>query len=167
MQDESNRKVLRHDSSLLREFDENESPDHLVLYFHIKDGSFDCFNAVEYHKQMLQYYSLGIRVKIVIPRKMNGHSYFLVCLQNDRNELNSLCQVAFQCQRQYVGVSLLIKKRCFVCNAPTIMMCTGCHCAAFCSRDCQTKGWSAHKKLCKLIKASNIVIEEECLEIEI
>ena len=158
---------LRHDSSLLREFDENDSPDHLVLYFHLKDGSFDCFNATEYHKQMLQYYANNIKVCVVLPRKMNDHDYFLVCLQNKEHpEYNSFCQVAFQCQRQFLGVSHLIKKRCFVCNEPTMMMCTGCYCATFCSKDCQVKGWPNHKKLCKLIKSSDISREEECIDID-
>jgi hypothetical protein len=165
--DDAKKKVLKRDVSLLREFDEGQSPDLLVLYFHLKDSQFDCFNATEYQTQMKQYYAGGISVVLTVPRKINNNHYFLVCLQNSRPEYNISCQLAFQCQRQFCGVSMLVKKRCFVCNKPTMMMCTGCQCACFCSKECQTQGWSGHKKLCKLIKASNITVEEECIEIEL
>eukprot|EP00603_Paraphysomonas_imperforata_P012936 CAMPEP_0114449770 /NCGR_PEP_ID=MMETSP0104-20121206/110_1 /TAXON_ID=37642 ORGANISM="Paraphysomonas imperforata, Strain PA2" /NCGR_SAMPLE_ID=MMETSP0104 /ASSEMBLY_ACC=CAM_ASM_000202 /LENGTH=216 /DNA_ID=CAMNT_0001621879 /DNA_START=21 /DNA_END=672 /DNA_ORIENTATION=+ len=119
--DETNKKVLKRDVSLLREFDSSESPDLLVLYYHLKDAQFDCFNAAEYQMQLKQYYDGGIAVVLVAPRKINDHSYLLVCLQNSRPEHNVLCQLAFQCQRQFCGVSLLLKKRCFVCHKPTMM----------------------------------------------
>lgn len=164
---EDNRKVLKRDASLLREFDAGESPDILVLYFHLKDAQFDCFNAAEYQQQIKQYYDGGISVTLTVPRKMNGHDYFLVCLQNRRPEYNILCQLAFQCQRQFCGISMLVKKQCFVCNEPTVMMCKGCHCACFCSKDCQVEGWKSHKKICKMIQSSNITIEDECVEIEL
>mmetsp|Transcript_52 Transcript_52/g.104 ORF Transcript_52/g.104 Transcript_52/m.104 type:complete len:176 (-) Transcript_52:477-1004(-) len=165
--DETNKKVLKRDVSLLREFDSSESPDLLVLYYHLKDAQFDCFNAAEYQMQLKQYYDGGIAVVLVAPRKINDHSYLLVCLQNSRPEHNVLCQLAFQCQRQFCGVSLLLKKRCFVCHKPTMMVCTGCQCACFCSRECQSQGWPGHKKLCKRIKSSNVTVEEECIEIEL
>ena len=165
--DEANRKVLKRDVSLLREFDAGGSPDILVLYFHLKDAQFDCFNAAEYQQQLLAYYKGGISVVLTVPRKINDHNYFLVCLQNARSEYNILCQLAFQCQRQFCGISLLVKKQCFVCNKPTILMCKGCQCASFCSKECQVEGWGSHKKLCKLIKASNVTIEDECVEIEV
>lgn len=66
MEVEANKKVLKRDNTLLREFDDSDSPDLLVLYFHFKDSSFDCFNAAEYHKQMLQYYGSGMSVKVVV-----------------------------------------------------------------------------------------------------
>ena len=167
MEDDKKEKVLKRDVSLLREFDSSESPDLLVLYFHLKDCQFDCFNSAEYQKQLLQYISAGIYVVLITPRIMNDNLYFLVCLQNSRPEHNNLCQLAFQCQRQFCGISMLVKKRCFVCNNPTTMMCKGCQCACYCSKKCQTQGWSFHKKVCKKINVSDITIEDESFEIKI
>ena len=62
---------------------------------------------------------------------------------------------------------MLVKKKCFVCNAPAAKMCTGCQCACFCSKDCQTKGWKQHKKLCKLVKAADVVVDNETFQIEL
>merc|ERR1719215_1130646 len=96
------------------------------------------------------YYAKNVSVVLIAPRVMNRHHFFLVCLQNARPEYNLLCELAYQCQRQFCGVSLLVKKRCFVCNEPTMMMCKGCQSACFCSKDCQKAGWPQHKKMCKL-----------------
>lgn len=164
---EETKKELKRDYSLLREFDENSSPDLLVLYYHLKDCSYDCFNAMEMNKQLLLYYANNMSIVLVIPRRINSHKYFMIGLQNLKNpEYNILCQVAFQCQRQFCGVSMLIKKKCFVCNKTTDLMCKGCNCACFCSKECQTTGWKMHKKLCKLVQASNVTVEEECLDID-
>ena len=53
--DESKKRTLTRDNSLLREFDESASTDMMVLYMHYKDHSFDCFNVSEYNEQMLRY----------------------------------------------------------------------------------------------------------------
>jgi hypothetical protein len=158
----SKEKVLKKDTSLLREFDSGEDRNLLCLYYHLRDAAFDCFSAEEYNEQMLNYYSKGIEVKIVVPRKIKDSMYFLVCLSHTSDEsCDTLCQLAFQCQRQFLGFSMLVKKRCFVCHKKTTLMCTQCKCACFCSRECQTKGWISHKKLCKKIKNSKIATEEE------
>jgi hypothetical protein len=161
MEEQGKETVLKKDTSLLREFDSGDSPDLLCLYHHLRDHAFDCFNAGEYNQQMLNYYSSNIEVKIVIPRKISDKNYFLVCLKHKEDSMNTLCQLAFQCHRQFAGYSMLLKKKCFVCNKDTLLMCTQCKCACFCSKECQTMGWSGHKKLCKLIKKSNIVVANE------
>ena len=117
--------TLVRDNKMLKEFDDSTSPDLLALYFHYKDQAFDCFNADEYEAQLVQYYAKGITVVLVVPRSVRGNDYFLVGLQHAQHELNSLCQVAFQCKRQFCGMSMLVKKNCFLCNKPAKMRCIG------------------------------------------
>lgn len=167
MEPPGKKRTLVRDTALLREFDESSSPDLLALYYHYNDKSFDCFNATEYTEQLLRYHAGGICVKLVVPRRIGQNEYFLVGLQNNQSHLNSLCEVAFQCQRQFVGISMLVKKKCFVCNAATSLRCTGCQCACFCSKECQAAGWKAHKKVCKLIKAAPPVVEEEYVDLSL
>lgn len=167
MEPPGKRRELVRNKTVLQEFDDSEDPDLLVLYHHMKDSAFDCFNAGEYNEQMLRYYSGGIRVALVAPRRIRKNDYFLVCLQNQKTECNVLCELAFQCMRQFNGVSVLVKKRCFVCNKPDARMCSACKCACFCSRECQKSGWAAHKKLCKLIKSSPVVVDEEVVQVEL
>eukprot|EP00656_Telonema_subtile_P009837 TRINITY_DN14655_c0_g1_i3.p1 TRINITY_DN14655_c0_g1~~TRINITY_DN14655_c0_g1_i3.p1 ORF type:complete len:194 (-),score=30.82 TRINITY_DN14655_c0_g1_i3:115-696(-) len=138
---EGNKRTLTRDTSTLREFDDSDSPDLLVLYHHCKDSSFDCFNAPEYHEQMLRYYEGNFKVVTIVPRTIRDNDYFLVCLQHNQAEGNIICELAFLCFRQFCGVSMLVKKRCFVCNAPTKLKCKGCQSACFCSKECQAKGW--------------------------
>lgn len=162
-----NRRTLKRDTSLLKEFDDGESPDLLVLYYHSRDMALDCFNAKEYHDQMVRYYEHGIRLKEVVARKMGGNDYNLVCLQWPEAEKNLLCEVAFSAMRQFCGISMLVKKRCFVCHKRDAKKCSGCHCAYFCSRECQNTAWPTHKHLCKLVDAPSVRIDTEALEIEL
>ena len=163
-------RTITRDSSILQEFDENESVDTLVLYHHLKDRAFDCFNTSEYHEQMLRYYAADMSVRIVCPRAIGDNNYLLVCLQSNHNPetKDTLCAVAFNCMRQFVGISMLVKKRCFVCNKQDAKTCTGCRCACFCSRECQTSGWASHSKLCKLVKASKVgvTVETEVVQLK-
>lgn len=161
---EKSKKTIHKDLSLLREFDSNDHKDMMVLYHHKKDSEFDCFNAEEYHQQLQQYYARKITVKIVVPRSIGNNKYFLVCLQHEIKEYNSLCQLAFQSKRQFVGYSMLVKKKCFQCNKRTDMTCA-CKCAFFCSKECQAAGFATHKKVCKLIRASGVQTEEESLDL--
>jgi hypothetical protein len=96
------------DDVILREFDDTRDPDSLVLYHHLRDMSFDCFNAPEYHQQMLRYFSSGVTLVGVVPRRIRESDYFLVCLQHEKHERNTPCEVAFQCMRQFVGISMLV-----------------------------------------------------------
>jgi hypothetical protein len=150
---EKNKKVVKKDHK-----------DMVVLYHHRKDSEFDCFNAEEYTQQLLQYYANKITVKVIVPRSIGNNKYFLVCLQHEIKECNSLCQLAFQCKRQFVGYSMLIKKKCFKCNKATNMTCA-CKCAFFCSKECQAAGFATHKKVCRLIRASGVQTEEESLDL--
>ena len=160
-------RTLVRDNEVLREFDESESPDLLALYRHYRDQAFDCFNAAEYHEQMLRYYAADISVRVAVPRKIGDNDYFLVCLQNKQPEKDTLCEVAFQCGRSFVGISMLVKKRCFVCHRQDAKRCSACQCACFCSKECQLKGWGAHKALCKLVKAGGpVTVEVESLQLK-
>ena len=161
---EGSQRTLSRDTTILNELDSSEDPGLLALYYHFRDKSFDCFNASEYTAQMLQYYDNEIAVTGIVPRRINGNEYFLVCLQYKEEELNSLCEVAFQCMRQFCGISMLVKKRCFTCHKPGAAMCK-CHCACFCSKECETSASAEHTKLCKLVRASKPMLEEECLEV--
>lgn len=158
-------RTVKKDYTILKELDDSESPDMLVLYFHYRDKAFDCFNAGEYHKQMLQYYGANVSVVEVVPRQIRGHDYFMVCLRHAQEEHNTLCDLAFTCSRQFCGISMLVKKRCFQCHKPAAKMCSACHCACFCSRECQLSGWEAHKQVCKLVKASKVRVEADTLEL--
>jgi hypothetical protein len=165
-------RTLKRDTSLLQEFDDSNDPNLLVLYHHLRDGMFDCFNAREYHQQMLDYYSNNIKVVEVVNRRIRENDYFLVCLRNSDNPgaNPALCEMAFQAQRQFAGYTMLVKKQCFVCNSQTgvAKKCSACQCACFCSKACLQKGWSQHKKLCKMVGASlpSISLDKEVLQID-
>ena len=159
---------LKRDTALLQEFDDSESADLLVLYHHLRDRSFDCFNAAEYTAQMLKYYTANIRVVEIVSRKIRDNNYFLVCLRSEQQSANPvLCEMAFQCMRQFAGFTMLVKRRCFVCNAPNAKMCKGCQCASFCSKECLAAGWKAHRKLCKKVDITTLVIDKEQLELKL
>ena len=51
--EEKSRTLVR-DNATLDEFDQSRDPDLLVLYHHLRDRSFDGFNASEYNDQMLR-----------------------------------------------------------------------------------------------------------------
>jgi hypothetical protein len=159
------KRTLKRDTHLLQEFDDSEDPNLLALYHHIRDRSFDCFNAAEYHAQILNYYSKNIRVCEVVSRRIRDNDYFLVCLRSEQENANPLCEVAFQAMRQFAGYSMLVKKRCFVCHSKTAKMCLGCQCASFCSKECMRAGWKDHKKLCKMVGASSVSLDKEVMQI--
>ena len=166
--EDCNKRELKRDTKILRELDDSDDPSLLVLYHHLRDQAFDCMNAAEYTEQMLRYYKNNLRVTLVAPRRIREHDYFLVGLQNQEVEKNVLCELSFLAFRQFIGISMLIKKRCFECHKAAALMCTACHCACFCSRDCQRGGWRSHKDLCKLVKKSgSVVVETDCVQIEL
>ena len=81
------KRTLTRDNSLLREFNNNSTdPNLLVLYHHLRDKAFDCFNSIEYTEQMLRYATKNIKVVEVVSRKLNDSNYFLVCLRNSEDE---------------------------------------------------------------------------------
>ena len=166
---EGKKRELKRDTSVLREFHSSESPDMMVLYHHVRDSAFDAFNVGEYHEQLLRYYGGGISVVMVAPRTILGADYFLVCLQHKLAAHNTLCELGFLCLRQFVGISMLVKKRCFVCHKPTPKRCKACHCACFCSKECQKSGWAQHKKVCKLVAASTppVTVDTEVVQLEL
>lgn len=167
-QQQGKERQLKRDTSLLQEFDASEDPDLLVLYHHLRDRSFDCFNASEYTAQMLKFFSLNIKVVEIVPRRIRDNDYFLVCLRSDQESENPVvCEMAFQCMRQFAGYSMLVKKRCFVCNAKNAKKCSGCQCAAFCSKECMAAGWKSHKKLCKMVDVASINVDKETLQLEL
>lgn len=161
--DKSSR-TLERQVGLLEEFDRSPDPESLALYYHIRDGAFDCYNALEYHDQLCAYYAAGMTVVAVLPRTIRGNVYLLVCLQHGDAEQNTFCDVAFQCARQFVGISVLLKRRCLVCHMPGAPVCA-CQCACFCSAACAATGRDKHEKLCKLVGASKVVVEEESIEL--
>lgn len=154
-------RTLERDNSLLIEFHGSPDPNVLVLYHHLRDRAFDCFNAQEYNDQMLRYYANSMSVVAVVPRKLRDTACFLVCLAHKDPDQNTLCEVAFQAMRQFVGISMLVKQRCFVCNRPGAPKCPGCGIACFCRGDCEGGARETHKKLCKLVKDSAPVVADE------
>ena len=103
----------------------------MVMCHHVWDGAFDAFNAGKFHQQLMRYYAGGILLVMVAPRTTEGAEYFLVRLQNKLATHNMLCKLGFPCMRQCFGVTMLVKRRCFVCHKPTPKHCKGCHCACF------------------------------------
>lgn len=158
--EQSAQRTLKRENAVLREFDGSRDPETMALYFHRRDRAFDAFNAAEYNEQMLRYYTGGLSMVSVVPRRANGNEYFLVGLRHKEDDQNTLCDLAFQCMRQFVGVSMLVKRRCFVCNTPNSPMCV-CQCACFCSKECETSGRAWHGKLCKLVQLSSVVVAED------
>jgi hypothetical protein len=161
-------RTLKRDNALVREFDGSPDPNMLALYYHFADRAFDCFNAPEYNEQMLRYYNKKLSVRLVIPRRVGSNEYFLVGLQHSEHEheKNVLYEMAFQCGRSFTGISMLIKRRCFACNKPGAPQCKRCLCTSFCSDACErSDSGRDHEKLCKQIKLSNIVVEDECAQL--
>ena len=101
-------KTLERHHQLLAEFDGSRDPDTLALYYHSRDKAFDAYNAQEYTSQLLRYYQHNSRVVCVSPRRIRGNDYSLIQLRHDDDERNSLCELAFQCQRSFCGVSILV-----------------------------------------------------------
>jgi len=158
-------RTLERNNSLLLEFHGSPDPNVLVLYHHLRDHAFDCFNAAEYLSQMQRYYDNGMTVVTVVPRKLQDAECFLVCLVNKDPDRNTLCEVAFQAMRQFVGISMLVKQRCFVCGKPGAPKCA-CGIACYCPGDCTQDGKEHHSKLCKLVKNSGVVVcEEESMQL--
>ena len=62
MESEGSRRELKRDTAILQEFDGSGSTDLLVLYFHLRDSSFDALNATEYTEQMIRYVTNGMVV---------------------------------------------------------------------------------------------------------
>ncbi len=54
-------------------------------------------------------------------------------------------------------------RKCFECrkSEATLRCCANCRLAQYCSRECQTRSWSAHKKLCK---QSDMLLKFACLQ---
>ena len=117
---------------------------------------------------MLDYYSKGLSVIEVVPRRIHDDDYFLVCLRHSTNKTaNALCQLAFQCRRQFFGYTMLVKQCCFVCGRPGAEKCEKCECACFCNSnsDCRRQGANAHAQLCKLVQAKMPTIDREVLQL--
>ncbi len=161
-------RTLRRDNALLGEFDASSDPNLLVLYYHFRDREYDCYNAAEYSRQMINYYDHGLSVRLVIPRRIGPNDYYLIGLQHAEQEKNVLCDVAFQCSRSFAGISVLMKKRCFACHCPRgAVPCEGCLCACFCSDECSDKSDAGreHRALCERVDRGKIVVEDECVEL--
>ena len=157
-------KTLERHHQLVAEIDGSRDPDTLALYYHARDKAFDAYNAQEYTQQLLRYYQHNLRVVCVSPRRIHGNDYSLIQLRHDDDERNSLCELAFQCQRSFCGVSILIKQRCFTCGRPGAPACV-CACAYFCSERCSAEASDTHQDLCQRIRAFPCSVEEEVLTI--
>ena len=158
-------KTLQIDTHILEEFDSSRDSNLMVLYHHKRDQAFDAFNVQEYNAQMLDYYAKGLSVVEVVPRRIRNNDYFLVCLRHPTNKaVNAICQLAFQCRRQFLGYAMLVKQCCFVCGRPGAAKCE-CECACFCSASCKQQGSAAHAPLCELVQASSVIVDREVLQL--
>ncbi|GMI59429.1 hypothetical protein ScalyP_jg8108 [Parmales sp. scaly parma] len=159
-------RTLKRNTSVLHEFAGTNDPNCLVLYHHLRDREFDAYNPSEYHAQMCHYYKNGFSVVEIVPRilkmgKGEEVACSLVCLRNEKSDgENSLCELAFQAQRQFLGISMLVKNRCFVCGKDG-KRCGSCKVAFFCGPDCQRAGWEVHKVMCKKVKKAKKDVKVE------
>ena len=86
-------------------------------------------------------------------------------MQNMRDEeQNSLCEVAFNCMRQFAGISMLVKERCFACGNPHAPRCA-CQVACFCAGCEDSAVGMAHRKVCRLVRAAPVAVDEECVQL--
>jgi hypothetical protein len=163
--EEEKPRTLKMETQILAEFVGNRDPDLAALYHHRRDMAFDAFNVPEYTAQVLDYYEKGLAVVEVVPRLLGGTPCFLVCLAHPDKDRNTLCQMAFQCRRQFLGYSMLVKQHCFVCQRPGAAKCSKCECACFCSSECETQGRAEHALLCKLVRASKVNLDTEVVQL--
>ena len=82
---------------------------------------------------------------MVAPCTTEVAEYFLVRLQNKLATHNMLRELGFPCMCQFFGVTILVKRRYFVCHKPTPKRGKRCHCACFCSKECQKSEWAQQK----------------------
>ena len=155
-------KTLERHHQLLAEFDGSRDPDTLALYYHARDKAFDAHSASEYTSQLLRYYQHNLRVVCVSPRRIRGNDYALIQLRHDDDERNSLCELAFQCQRSFCGVSILVKQRCFTWPARRARVCLRLR--VFCSERC-AGGVGYAPAPCQRVRAFPCSVEEEVLTI--
>lgn len=161
-----NQRTLKREMALLREFDGSPDPNTLALYYHFADRAFDAYNATEYNGQMTRYYNNDYSVRVILPRKIGSNNFFFVGLQHTQQEKNVLCELAFNCGRSFLGIGILVKKRCFKCSKPGVVQCEQCLCACFCSDVCQNSDIGReHQRLCKKIKLSTIMVEDDCVQL--
>ncbi|DAZ97611.1 TPA: hypothetical protein N0F65_002230, partial [Lagenidium giganteum] len=62
-------------------------------------------------------------------------------------------------KRATAAATMAAQEQCYSCNKPSekgsLMRCSRCQCAAYCSRDCQVDHWSKnHSRLCSALKAA-------------
>ena len=178
-QQQQKQRELKRQVGLLEEFDGSfeYDPNTLVLYYHLRDQAFDCFNSKEYQTQLVNYLNHDMVVRLVLPRQIRQHKYWLIGLQSvdgktgKPTQHNVLCDVAFQAGRSFTGISMLVKHRCFHCGNPNptqVELCTDCSCVCFCKSCHATKPqtWIDHKQLvCDRIDKSKIIMETECIQL--
>jgi hypothetical protein len=146
-----------------------------VMNYNLRAQQFQCLSFPEMFDEMQVLYGLNYRLRVVLPRTFKGAKLRLICLQaiEGSDEANSMgpCQMAFQCHRQFVGYSYLVKLRCMNCGSTgPVRFCRACSIASYCSPDCQLAHRSVHKGICKLIRTERLehsfsVRENDNLEI--
>ena len=76
-----------------------------------------------------------------------------------------MASAAAQCMRQFAGISMLVKQRCFACGKPGAPR-TACDTACFCPGGCEESDvGKAHRKLGKRVRASNVTVETEVVQL--
>jgi hypothetical protein len=85
--------------------------------------------------------------------KIQGQEVYLNCFRSDRLlDEDVFDYTAFLIGYPIYGFSYFQKPKCFTCKKKCSLFCAGCDLAMYCSKDCQTKNWTKHKEVCKLIK---------------
>jgi hypothetical protein len=146
-----------------------------VMNYNLQAKQFQCLSFAEMFDEMKSMYGINYRLVVVVPRTFKGTQLRLICLQaiEGSTQADSMgpCQMAFQCHRQFLGYSYLVKLRCINCGGTDhLRFCSACSVASYCSEDCQRAHRSVHKGICKLIKTERVehpfvVRENESLEI--
>ena len=87
-----------------------------------------------------------------------------MCLRHADDGKNSLCELAFQCQRSFTGVSVLVRRTCATCHRPNATPCA-CRTLSFCSPTCADRARDVHGPVCALVKAHDVATETEVLRL--
>ena len=156
-------RTLKRESQVLAEFAGTRDPDSFALYYHYADGAFDAHSVAEYCAQMARYYDKDYAVAAVVPRALRDGLCDLVSLRHRDETKNTLCELAFQCQRSFCGVSMLVRRNCANCGRPNADPCA-CRTIAFCSDRCKGEV-AAHGPICALVRAGEYAVEDEVVRL--
>ncbi len=116
---------------------------------------FDAFAACFLEDYIAQYHELNPQTDMVLKviELIKADKHTLVkylrksipcsCLDEKYKEVKSITRMGLCCNKLCSAPNGMVERRSLLC-------CTGCHAANYCSRECQKAAWPEHKKKCKI-----------------